>query len=44
MTQQLTVVNWAAIPRRQQRRLIALVGQLAYRRLGLAAQFTTVNC
>ncbi|MBS1247801.1 MAG: hypothetical protein H6R48_590 [Proteobacteria bacterium] len=38
MTQQLTGVNWAAIPLRQQRRLIALVGQLAYRRLSLTAR------
>jgi hypothetical protein len=37
MTQPLTGVNWAAIPLRQPRRLIALVGQRAYRRLSLTA-------
>ena len=38
MTQQLTGVDWAAIPLRQQRRLIARVGQRACRRLSLTAQ------
>ena len=31
MTRQTTGVDWATIPQRRQQRLIALMGQLAYR-------------